>query len=108
MCTFPREAVLAAQRRLRLKREGTRAGTRASLPADLAAFVLFFEPAHQRFEVFRRRASGDVFAGRFLQYFVPIFILEASKRWLDQVAISGPGLRMFIGEPQKHKADNRH
>ena len=36
------------------------------VPADLAAFVLFFEPAHQRFEVFRHRASGDVFAGRFL------------------------------------------
>src|SRR5258707_12325138 len=31
-----------------------------------------------------------------------------SKRWLGQFAISGPGLRMFIGEPQKHKAHNRH
>ena len=27
---------------------------------------------------------------------------------LGQLAISGPGLRMFIGEPQKHKADNWH
>ena len=43
------------------------------LPADLAAFVLFFEPAHQRFKVFHHRASGDVFAGRFLQDFAPIF-----------------------------------
>ena len=43
------------------------------LPADLAAFVLFFEPAHQRFEVFHHRASGDVFAGSFLQNFAPIF-----------------------------------
>ena len=42
-------------------------------PADLAAFVLFFQPAHQRFEVFHHRASGDVFAGRFLQNFAPIF-----------------------------------
>jgi hypothetical protein len=32
------------------------------LPADLAAFVLFLEPAHQRLEVFHHRASGDVFA----------------------------------------------
>jgi hypothetical protein len=36
------------------------------LPADLAAFVLFFEPAHQRLEVFHHRARGDVFAGGFL------------------------------------------
>jgi len=30
-----------------------------SLPADLAAFVLFFQPAHQWFEVFHHRARGD-------------------------------------------------
>ena len=59
---IPRDALVAAQHRLRPKREGTRAGGRASLPADMAAFVLFFEPAHQRFEVFHHRASGDVFA----------------------------------------------
>ena len=43
------------------------------VPADLAVFVLFFQPAHQRFEVFHHRASGDVFAGGFLQNFAPIF-----------------------------------
>ena len=64
MGNIPRDVVVAAQHRLRLKREGTRAGTRASLPVDLAAFVLFFEPAHQWFEVFHHRASGDVFVGR--------------------------------------------
>ena len=42
-------------------------------PADLAAFVLFFKPAHQRLEVFHHRAGGDVFAGRFFQNFAPIF-----------------------------------
>jgi hypothetical protein len=79
------------------------------VPTDLASFVLFFQPAHQRLEVFHHRTRGDVFAFRFLQHFAPIFILEALKAMaLDQVAISGPGLRMFIGEPQKHKADNRH
>ena len=29
-------------------------------PADLASFVLFLQPAHQWFEVFHHRASGDV------------------------------------------------
>ena len=42
-------------------------------PADLAAFVLFFQPAHQRLEVFHHRPSGDVFPGSFLQDFAPIF-----------------------------------
>ena len=41
-------------------------------PTDLTAFVLFLKPGHQRLEVFRHRASGDVFAGRFLQNFAPI------------------------------------
>jgi hypothetical protein len=40
--------------------------TTALIPADLASFVLFFEPAHQRLEIFHHRASGDIFAGRFL------------------------------------------
>ena len=43
------------------------------VPADLAVFVLFFQPAHQRFEVFHHRASGNVFAGRFLLDFAPNF-----------------------------------
>ncbi len=43
------------------------------LPPDLAAFVLFFEPAHQRFEVFHHRASKDVFADSFFQNFAPVF-----------------------------------
>ncbi len=34
--------------------------------------------------------------------------LRCSKRLLDQVAISAPGLRMFVREPQKHEPDNRH
>jgi hypothetical protein len=42
------------------------------LAADLAAFVLFLKPAHQRFEVFHHRTSGDVFAGRSLQRFALI------------------------------------
>ena len=46
---------------------------RRLLPADLAAFVLFLKPTHQRFEVLHHRASGNVFAGRFLQDFAPIF-----------------------------------
>src|SRR4029077_2622063 len=36
------------------------------VPTDLAAFVLFLQPAHQRFEIFHHRASGYVFAGGFL------------------------------------------
>ena len=36
------------------------------LPANLPAFVLFFEPGHQRLEIFHHRASGDVFSRRFL------------------------------------------
>ena len=67
IANIPRDAVVAVQYRLRPKREGTRAGSRASLPADLAAFVLFFEPAHKRFEVFHHRARGNVFADRFSQ-----------------------------------------
>ena len=43
------------------------------VPADLAVFVLFFQPAHQRFEVFHHRAGGDIFAGSLLQHFAPIF-----------------------------------
>jgi hypothetical protein len=42
------------------------ADTTALLPADLAAFVLFLELGHQRFEVFDHGAGGDVFAGGFL------------------------------------------
>ena len=34
--------------------------------------------------------------------------LSRLKRLLDQVAISGPGSRMFVREPQKHESDNRH
>jgi hypothetical protein len=34
--------------------------------------------------------------------------LQRFRTALDQASISGPGLRMLIGEPQKHKADNRH
>ena len=34
--------------------------------------------------------------------------LQPFRMALGQLAISGPGLRMFVGEPQKHKADNRH
>jgi hypothetical protein len=37
-----------------------------SLPADLAAFVLFFQPALQWLEVFGHRAGGNIFPGRFL------------------------------------------
>jgi len=44
-----------------------------ALPADLAAFVLFFQPTHEGFEVFHHRARGDVFAGRVFQDFAPIF-----------------------------------
>jgi len=43
------------------------------LPADLAAFVLFFEPAHEGLEVFHHSTCRNVFAGRFLQDFAPIF-----------------------------------
>ena len=42
------------------------------IPADLAAFVLFLQPAHERLEIIHHRARGDVFAGRFLQNFAPI------------------------------------
>src|SRR6266487_4644169 len=42
-------------------------------PADLAAFVLFFEPSYERFEVFHHCTRGNVFAGRLLQNFAPIF-----------------------------------
>src|SRR5215813_2585756 len=73
MANIARDAVVAAQHQFRPKKEGTRAGTRASLPADLAALVLFLQPAHQRLEVVHHRASGDVFAGRFFQYFSPVF-----------------------------------
>src|SRR5438552_9191888 len=38
-----------------------------SLPPDLPAFVLFCQPAHQRFEVIHHRAGGDVFARRVFQ-----------------------------------------
>ena len=37
------------------------------IPVDLAAFVLFFQPGVQRFEVLGDGAGGDVFAGGFLQ-----------------------------------------
>jgi hypothetical protein len=42
------------------------ADTTASFPVDLASFVLFLKPAHQRLEIFHHRASRDVVAGRFL------------------------------------------
>jgi hypothetical protein len=45
--------------------DGFSVGENDSLPADLAAFVLFFQPTHERFEVIHHRARGDVFAGRF-------------------------------------------
>jgi RNA polymerase sigma factor (sigma-70 family) len=41
-------------------------------PADLAAFVLVFQPRHGRLEVIHHRAGGDVFAGRFSQNFARI------------------------------------
>ena len=40
--------------------------TSESVPADLASFVLFFQPAHQRLEVIHHCAGGDIFAGGFL------------------------------------------
>jgi hypothetical protein len=43
------------------------------LPTDLSAFVLFFKPALQWLEIFRHCAGGDIFPGRFLQHFLPIF-----------------------------------
>src|SRR5438552_1195726 len=43
------------------------------LPADLAAFVLVFQPGHERLEVIHHRARGDVFACGFFQDFAPIF-----------------------------------
>src|SRR6266702_7771368 len=43
-----------------------------ALPADLAAFVLFFQPTHERLEVIGHGAGGDVFTGRFFQDFAPI------------------------------------
>src|SRR6516225_4915317 len=49
------------------------AGEDDSFPADLAAFVLFFQPTHEGFEVFHHRARGDVFAGRVFQNFAPVF-----------------------------------
>jgi hypothetical protein len=42
------------------------ADTTALIPTDLASFVLFLKPAHQRLEIFHHRAIGDVFVGRFL------------------------------------------
>ncbi len=36
-------------------------------PADRAAFVLFLEPAHERFEVVLHRASAELFTGRLAQ-----------------------------------------
>ena len=36
------------------------------LPADLTAFVLFFEPGLQGFEIFAHRARGKIFPSRFL------------------------------------------
>ena len=35
-------------------------------------------------------------------------VRHGSGTVLGQFTISGPGLRMFIGEPQEHKAGNRH
>src|SRR4051795_1182039 len=52
-----------------------RFGKRPSLlvPANLTAFVLFFEPGLKRLEVIRHGASRDIFAGRVLQDFAPVF-----------------------------------
>src|SRR6266480_5557869 len=72
-------------------------------PADLAAFVLLFEPAaHQWLEVIHHRAGGDVFAGRFFQNFAPIF----RHRWVTvESCISfargfcgGVVLRRYVGD----------
>ena len=43
------------------------------IPPDLPAFILFFEPALQRLEVFGHGTRGNIFPGRFFQYFAPIF-----------------------------------
>ena len=69
-----------------------------SVPADLAAFVLFFQPAHQWFEVVHHRARGDVFAGRFFRDVAPIFGADFYLLPPDlcQFMIRGSGLRMFI------------
>jgi hypothetical protein len=37
-----------------------------SIPADLPAFVLFFQPAHERLEVIHHRAGRDVLTGGLL------------------------------------------
>ena len=54
-------------------RDGLQRIRNRSLPSDLPTFVLFLQPAHQRLEVIHHRVGGDVFAGRFLQNFAPVF-----------------------------------
>ena len=43
------------------------------IPTNRATLVLFFQPRLQRLEIFGHRARGNIFAGRFLQDFAPIF-----------------------------------
>jgi len=55
----------------------------------------------------RHRAIGDLTCNaRFTA--TTAFNPATFPTTLDQVAISGPGLRMFIAETQQYKADNRH
>jgi hypothetical protein len=52
------------------------------LPPDLPSFVLFFEPAHKRFEVFHHRA-GDFFPDDFSQNFIRIRLDFGATFYLD-------------------------
>ncbi len=62
------------------------------IPANLAAFVLFFEPGIEWFEIFGHGAGGNIFAGRLLQDFAPIF----GAAFLQNVVQPGPDL-LVIG-----------
>ena len=54
-------------------RDGLQRIRNRSLPANLAAFVLFFQPAHQRLEIIHHCAGRDVLASGLPQDFTPVF-----------------------------------
>jgi hypothetical protein len=78
MANIPGDVVFAAQHRLWSKRERRGAGGGASFPADLAAFVLFLEPAHQR--DFPKHC--DASAQRKNSSDSPIFLTSECLRWI--------------------------
>ena len=67
------------------------------LPTDLPAFVLLFEPGHQRLEIVHHRAGRKIFAGRLFEHFAPVLrasLLQNAVKPFSDFLVAGVVTRL--------------